>query len=151
MDRCESRTIKKAEHRRIFAFELWCWRRFLRVPQTERRPNQSILKEINPEYWLESLMLKLQSFGHLMQRTDSLDNTLMLRKVEGKRRRGWQRIRWLDSITNSMDMSFHKLREWQGSLACCSPRGSIVGHNLPTEQQQGILKTLCLNLEDTHT
>ena len=105
---CESWTIKKTECRRIDAFELWCWRRLLRVPWTARRSNQSILKEISPEYSLEGLMLKLklQYFGHLMQRTDSLEKTLMLGKIEGWRRRGRQRMRWLDGITNSMDMSF---------------------------------------------
>ena len=108
---CESRTIRKAECQRIDAFELWCWRRLLRVPWTARRPNQSILKEISPEYSLEGLMLKLQYFGHLMQRTDSLEKTLMLGKIEGGRRRGQQWIRWLDSITDSMDMSLSKLRE----------------------------------------
>ena len=109
----ESWTIKKAEHRRIDAFELWCWRRLLRVPWTARRCNQSILKEISPEYSLEGLMLKLklQSFGHLMRRADSLEKTLMLAKIEGGRRRGRQRTKWLDDITDSMDMSLSKLRE----------------------------------------
>ena len=107
MNGCESWTIKKAEHSRIDAFELWCWRRLLRVPWTTRRSNQSILKEISPEYSLEGLTLKvkLQYFGHLMRRTDSLEMTLMLGKIEGGRRRGWQRMRWLDGITDKMDMS----------------------------------------------
>ena len=110
---CESWTIKKAEHQRIVAFELWCWRRLLRVPWTARRSNQSILKEISPEYSLEGLMLKLklQYFGHLMRRTDSSEKTLMLGKIEGRRRRGWQRMRQLDGITNVMDMSLSRLQE----------------------------------------
>ena len=113
MYECESWTIKKAEHWRINAFKLWCWRRLLRVPWTARRSNQSTLKEISPEYSLEERMLKLklQYFGHLMQRTDSLEKTLVLRKIEGWRRRGWQRMRWLDGIADMMDMSLSRLRE----------------------------------------
>ena len=110
---CERWTIKKAEHQRIDVFELWRWRRFLRVPRTARRSNQSILKEISPEYSLERLMLKLtlQYFGHLMWRADSFEKTLMPGKIEGRRRRGWQRMRWLDGITDSMDMGLGGLRE----------------------------------------
>ena len=110
---CESWTIKKAEHRRIDTFELWCWRRLLRVPWTARRSNQSILKEISPEYSLEGLMLKLklQYFGHLLQRSDSFDKTLILGKIEYLRKRGQQRLKWLDGITKSVDMSLSKLRE----------------------------------------
>ena len=125
---CERWTIKKAEHRRIDAFKLRCWRRLLRVPWTARRSNQSILKKINPEYSLEGLRLKLklQYFSHLMGRADSLEKTLILGKIEGRRRRGRQRMKWLDGITNSMDIEFEQTLgngEGQGSLACSSPWG----------------------------
>ena len=123
---CESWTLKKAKRRRIDAFELWCWRRPLRVPWTARRSNQSILKEISPGYSLEGLMLKLelQSCGHFMRRTDSFEKTLMLGKIEGRRRRGKQRMRWLDGITDVVDMTSEQspgVSDGQGGLVCCSP------------------------------
>ena len=123
MYECKSWTIKKAARERINAFELWCWRRLLRVPWTARSSNQSILKEISPEYSLERLMLKLklQYFGHLMRRASTLEKTMMLGKTEGRRRRGWQRTRWLDGLTDSMDALGDS--EGQGSLTCYSPWG----------------------------
>ena len=130
MHECESWTIKKAERQRMDVFELWCWRRLLRVPWTARRPNQSILKEISPEYSLEGLMmkLKLQYFGHLM-RTDSLEKTLMLGKIEGRRRRGRQRMRWLDGITDSMDMNRVNSGSWRWT-----GRPGVLAHGVAKSQ-----------------
>ena len=135
---CESWTVKKAEHWRIDAFELWCWRRLLRVPWTARRSNQSILKEISPQYSLEGLMLKLnlQYFGHLMPRTDSLEKILLLGKIKGGRRRGRQRMRWLDGIADSMDMSWVNSGSWwwTGRPGVLQSIGSQrVGHDWVTE------------------
>ena len=143
---CESWTIKKAEHLRIDAFEMWCWRRFLRVPWTARRSNQSILKEISPEYPLEGLMLKLQCFVHLIRRAVSFEKTLMLGKIEGGRRRGWQRMRWLDGIS-SMDMSLNRLQElvtdreaWHAVVHGATKNQTWLSHwtelNLPTWQRK---------------
>ena len=145
---CESWTIKKAEHWRTDGFGLWCWRKLLRVPWTTRRSNQSILKEISPEYSLEGLMLKLklQYFGHLMGRASSLEKTMMLGKIESRRRRGQQRIRWLDVITNSMDMSLSKL-QWRTRKPdmLLSMGSQRVRHDWVTEQQKAF-KFLLLHL-----
>ena len=137
---CESWTKKKTEHQRTDAFELWYWRKLLRVPWTARS-HQSILKEINPDYSLEGLMLKLklQNFGHLMQRADSLEKTLMLGMIERRRRRGWQRMRWLDGITNSVDMSLSRLWEMlKDREAWCVHRVKIVRHDSVTEQNKQV-------------
>ena len=130
----EKWAIKKAECQRIDAFELWCWIKLLRVPWTARRSNQSILMEINPEYSLEGLILKLnlQYYGYLMQKADSFEKTLMLGRIEGKRRRGWQRMSWLDSSTNSMDMNLKPPGDGEGQGCLPSQK---VGHDLVTEQQ----------------
>ena len=138
---CERWIIKKAEHQRIDVFELWCWRRLLRVPWAAKRSNQSILKEINPEYSLDglTLKLKLQHFGHLMRRADSLEKTLMLGKIEGRRKRGWQRMRWLDGITTKWTWVWASSRRWgrtrkPGVLLSMGPQR--VTHDRVTEQQQ---------------
>ena len=142
MYRCEIWTIKKPEHERTDAFKLWCWRRLLRVPWTARRPNQSILKEINPEYSLEGLMvkLKLQYFGHVMRRVNSLEKTLVLEKIGDMRRKGQQRMRWLDSVMSSVDLSLSKFRErMKNREACCAAvhwESQRVRYDLVTEQQQ---------------
>ena len=141
MYRWESWTVKKAEHWRTDAFELWCWWRFLRVTWTIRRSNQSILKEINPEFSMERLTLKLQYFGHPMQRTNSIEKTLMLGKIEGKRKRGWQRMRWFDSIPDSMDMSLSRLQEMVKDRESWRAAVHGVTESNTTEQQQQTLKT----------
>ena len=157
---CENWTVKKAEHWRIDAFELWCWRRLLRVPWTARRSNQSILKEISPGCSLEELMLKLklQYFGHFMQIIDSFEKTLMLGGIGGRRRRGWQRMRWLDGITDLMDMSLGKLRElgWTGRPGVLQFMGSRrVGHDWVAElnwiQFANILFRIFLSIFNKHT
>ena len=144
---CESWTVKKAEHQSIDASELWCWRRLLRVPWTARKSNQSILKEISPEYSLEGLMLKLklQYFGHLMQRTDSLGKTLMLAKIEGRRRRGQQRMKWLDGITDSMTWVWPSSGRWwrtgkPGVLQSMGSQGA--GHDWVIEQQKQVIMVM---------
>ena len=138
---CESWTIKKAEQRKIDAFKLWCWRTLLSIPWTARKSNQSILKEISPKYPLEGLMLKLQYFGHLLKRANLLEKALMLGKIEGKRRRGWQRMRWLESVTESVDMNLSKLLGIVEDRRGCrngvlQSMGSTRIHSqLPTSQQ----------------
>ena len=162
---CESWTIKKAEHRRTDIFQLWCWRRLLRGPWTARRSNQSILKEINPEYSLEGLMLKLnlQYFGHLTQKTDSMEKTLMLGKIESRRRRGWQRMRWLDGITDSMDMSLRKFQElmmdreaWHAAVlglaeSDMTKQLNWTDENFPSDVFRIYKKLLQLNRKNSHS
>ena len=144
---CESWTINKEECQRIDAFELWCWRRLLTVPWTARRSNQSILREINPEYSLEGLMPDA-NFDHLMQTADSLEKSLMIWKIEGRRRRGHQRVRWLNSITDAMDMNLANFRRWWGTgrPGCCSPLGRRVRLNWATEQQHNLLYVSLLKI-----